>query len=485
MPLMQLPGYEYPRNALVNFQPINDAIDSNRANALANDRMGLERERVGMERERMGMEKQRFAASQEDQVRKRIGGLALLTMQEPDDAKRAEKWKQVLSLHPEAAKLAPHYSDHRAGPLALMADAGMADDYLKYQLQKQQAALSAQQGQIALAQEARASALAPGALELQRAQIAQANRKDEVSEITAGVMRDALGITPKPGGPVPQSPGIKPMSNPVSGDGDPMLIRTQTAVPDAQPSAPTSAEPQIMVFGKPMPLSKAHVLGNAFLMDQKTRGLGEQIMKDVEKAQLSQSNVTDLQKSLVADVNSIARLTEMRKTYKPEFQTIEGQLAMAGIKFADMSKTLRGNLTPEHRQMLTDYSAYRMNAANNMNQYIKEITGAQMSEAEAKRLIKALPNYETDSPTEFEAKLDESMRLAKLAAARKSYLLKNGLNDVFASIKAGEGNDTITKTQWFLPRFEQFMEQRKSHYDQIYNGDTAAVRKAMRQEFGI
>ena len=55
-----------------------------------------------------------------------------------------------------------------------------------------------------------------------------------------------------------------------------------------------------------------------------------------------------------------------------------------------------------------------------------------MGVEEAKRIIAGLPNPGTgltdgDSPTEFKAKLDQTMQQMKLVEARTTYLLKNGL----------------------------------------------------------
>lgn len=128
-----LPSYNY--NAMLNFEPVTQALQQNRSNAMADEKLGMERERFGMERDRV-------AEAKQDAIRKRVGGLALLTLQEQDAAKRDAKWKQVMSLHPEAAKLPSHYADPSTGPLALLADAGMSDAYLNHQLRQQQAALA-------------------------------------------------------------------------------------------------------------------------------------------------------------------------------------------------------------------------------------------------------------------------------------------------------------------------------------------------------
>lgn len=177
-PLMQLPAYQVPGNALVNFQPISDAIDSNRANALAQQKMGMEQERLGMERKRLGMAEQSHARSQQDAERKRLGNMALLALQE-DEAKQAAVHQQLLSSHPNAAGLPAHYKDPRTGLLAIVGDAGLAEEYLRAQVQKQAAARAA-------AAESRAAELHP--LHVKEAQLGleakQRDLKDPAGKLT-------------------------------------------------------------------------------------------------------------------------------------------------------------------------------------------------------------------------------------------------------------------------------------------------------------
>lgn len=161
-PLMQLPAYQVPRNALMDLSPISEAIDSNRANALAQQKMGIEQERLGMERKRLGMAEQSHSQAQQDAVRKRMGGMALLALQDADEAKQAAVHQQLLASHPNAAALPAHYRDPKTGLLAIVGDAGLAHEYIQAQIQRQAAARAA-------AADSRAAALHP--LQLREAQI--------------------------------------------------------------------------------------------------------------------------------------------------------------------------------------------------------------------------------------------------------------------------------------------------------------------------
>lgn len=157
-PLMKLPEYDYPRNALINFAPINDAIDGNRQNALMQRKADNEDARLGMERERLGMEKTKFGDSQQQQVRDRAGNLALLALQEPDDSRRTQKWQTFIATHPNAAKLDPSYHDPNTGPLKILGEAGMAQQYLDYQMKRTAERRASAQLDLARNQDARAAA---------------------------------------------------------------------------------------------------------------------------------------------------------------------------------------------------------------------------------------------------------------------------------------------------------------------------------------
>ena len=67
-----------------------------------------------------------------------------------------------------------------------------------------------------------------------------------------------------------------------------------------------------------------------------------------------------------------------------------------------------------------------------MNQYIKDITGAQMSEFEAKRLRKAIPDpgdtlLGGDDPIAYQAKMASALDEFAKAKARYEYYLQKGL----------------------------------------------------------
>lgn len=135
-----------------------------------------------------------------------------------------------------------------------------------------------------------------------------------------------------------------------------------------------------------------------------------------------------LEEKLINTREGLARLRTIDESFRPEFLQVGTRLnaAWSGIK-----ESMGVDLSPEDKAQLADYSTFKMTAIENINRYIKEITGAQMSEAEAKRLRKGVPDpgdawYSGDSPTEFQSKMNAQTRELKSAGARYTYALKNG-----------------------------------------------------------
>ena len=132
---------------------------------------------------------------------------------------------------------------------------------------------------------------------------------------------------------------------------------------------------------------------------------------------------SDIQGEIQKAKAGIGRLMDIRVGAKREYLTMSGQLKASATAWGDW---LGMNLSPESRKYLQDYTAFTTGAIDNINRYIKEITGAQMSELEADRLRKGMPDPERDGPEQFKSKLDAV--LANLDRAEKRYetLLSSG-----------------------------------------------------------
>lgn len=144
---------------------------------------------------------------------------------------------------------------------------------------------------------------------------------------------------------------------------------------------------------------------------------------------LSKTTAGEVEKGVLADAAAISRLNNIQFSYKPEYQKIPYRGKQAWNTLADKV----GKLPELEKRQLTEYSQYKQNSLQNLNQTIKDLTGAAMGVQEADRIITSLPNagtgiFDGDSPTEFEAKLNNAVKQTKYALVRKNYALKKGLN---------------------------------------------------------
>lgn len=133
---------------------------------------------------------------------------------------------------------------------------------------------------------------------------------------------------------------------------------------------------------------------------------------------------TSLQKEIIDARNQLDSLGQVAQKFDPKFLELPTQLLMKGASAAD---SLGVKLTPAMHAQLDDYTSFRRDSVDQLNRYIKLITGAQMSAAEADRLRKAIPDPERDSPTQFASKLRGSVRAVMQIDRRASEALNSGL----------------------------------------------------------
>jgi hypothetical protein len=122
----------------------------------------------------------------------------------------------------------------------------------------------------------------------------------------------------------------------------------------------------------------------------------------------------------------LARLYDITGKFKEEFQTIPTRL---NIAWDELKEKAGKDISSKEKERIAEFSKYKRSALDYINRYIKAITGAQMSEAEANRLRKGVPDagegiFGGDSPTTFKAKLRDSIKVLTMANARYNYWLK-------------------------------------------------------------
>lgn len=149
---------------------------------------------------------------------------------------------------------------------------------------------------------------------------------------------------------------------------------------------------------------------------------------NVNTGDLSKSTKGKLEEEILTTGNAITRLNQIKASYRPEYQNVKYRAQSAWSELKDKFSSL-----PEaERNNLQGFVVYRQSALQNLNQTIKDLTGAAMGVQEAERIIAASPNagtsvFDGDSPTAFQSKLDNQIKQVQYALARKQYSLNKGL----------------------------------------------------------
>ena len=197
---------------------------------------------------------------------------------------------------------------------------------------------------------------------------------------------------------------------------------------------------------------------------------------NVNTGDLSKPTKTKLEEELLTTGNAASRLAQIQSTFRPEYLNIKfrGQQEWASLKDKFV------NLDPKEKSVLQAYSVYRQNSTNNLNQTIKDLTGSAMGVDEAKRIIDGAPSagtgvFDGDSPSSFEAKLNNQIKQIQYALARKQYSLKRGLR--WEATPLDKMPDIVNK------RGEEIAEQFKLNPDN--QKDLNTINRQLAAEFGV
>ena len=116
---------------------------------------------------------------------------------------------------------------------------------------------------------------------------------------------------------------------------------------------------------------------------------------------LEKSTKGQLEKKLIASRESMGRMDEIVKEFKPEYLTIGDKIENKVLGWTEKAGF---DLNPDQKKGLEDRATFFQKTFDSVNRAIRDMTGAQMSEGEADRLMRGMPNQD-DSPSEFMAKM--------------------------------------------------------------------------------
>lgn len=197
-------------------------------------------------------------------------------------------------------------------------------------------------------------------------------------------------------------------------------------------------------------------------------------------AGFSKPTVNKIDEELVSNAARQTRLYDIAAGFKPEYLTHSGRLQNWGA--GEIEKLAPGLIGDDTKKQMGEFTVFRQRAFDDLNQTLKEMSGAAITPQEAERLLKVLGDPSNDSPTQFKAKLDEVTRKVRLSQARLMYLRKEGPEGAAKMARVSlESMPSIIKK-----REEELVQKAKA--EQPDADDTAIkaiVRPALQQEFGI
>lgn len=136
--------FEYPRNALLDLSPINDAIDFRAKQQQRAKDNAYRDEQLGMQKEEFGLKKQGMEDARQKAFVQKAAGIAQMISQEKDPAVASARWGQLVNSDPrwgnalKASGVDPN--DFRTGPQMIIAEARGYQDELDVDLKKAQIA---------------------------------------------------------------------------------------------------------------------------------------------------------------------------------------------------------------------------------------------------------------------------------------------------------------------------------------------------------
>jgi hypothetical protein len=141
-----------------------------------------------------------------------------------------------------------------------------------------------------------------------------------------------------------------------------------------------------------------------------------------------------IDKAALSTGDRLSRLNRIETSYDPKFLETKFRGTQ---EFRAMGEKLGlSKLTPDQKQQLGNYTQFSQDAIKELNAYIVEVTGAAMGTGEeADRIKKGMPNVgsgllDGDSPTQFAAKLSNTLKDLRTMEARLQYIKSNGLKIV-------------------------------------------------------
>lgn len=191
-------------------------------------------------------------------------------------------------------------------------------------------------------------------------------------------------------------------------------------------------------------------------------------MRSIRQRELSQREALNNLQLVLDNLNQNPETLERA-------HTLTGKMQTGALAFRDKLGVDALDISPEQEQQVGDVAAYKQRLMTNVNNYIKEITGATVGQGdETTRLMAVQPNAD-DSPSQLIAKLQGAADMARLNIARYRYM---------QSANMEEAPTDAELRQVLMQRGQQFLQQAQT---QGLEGNEARMWAAqqLQKEFGF
>jgi hypothetical protein len=181
----------------------------------------------------------------------------------------------------------------------------------------------------------------------------------------------------------------------------------------------------------------------------------------------------------------LQRLREVEKNMRPEYLQF-GTMAKGG--WASFKDKL-GLASAEDKKLVGDMARAYSTAFEDMNASIKDASGSTVTDGEAGRLRKQMPtpptgpfDWSADGPSEYFAKLQQNVKMLKLAEARALYLKRNGI-----SLEEGAKRIPLEQMPTFMnKRGAEIDNELRSKFPNMKESERdKEVKRALASEFGL
>ena len=154
------------------------------------------------------------------------------------------------------------------------------------------------------------------------------------------------------------------------------------------------------------------------------------IGKNIGSSGMEKKTTGNLEQQIINSSLNFEAFKDIASAYKPEFSQLPTKTKVWWTKIKDGlgDWNLFGDISEEDKQLVREYTAWEQKSYEAVNKYIKSITGAQMSEKEAERIMKGFADVRDLSPEQYMTKLEGILDNAQKSVIRNNLILMSGLD---------------------------------------------------------